>query len=172
VGTGANPTHADDVLAIMKVISTLAHAQDDRDVELYRSCLADEVFIELPMVADHIPRMVPADDWVDNAVHGGNALFYVTQHRLFNHVIDVDGDDATCDVDLSAIHQEFEHDGATNTWIVGGRYYIKLRRIDGRWLICARTLEYRFHTGAPAPHGVDWSWAEGRRRQEARPPSA
>jgi SnoaL-like domain len=155
-----------DVLAIMKVMSTVAHAQDDRDAVRYRSMLADEIHVHLPMVPGFTAQTMSADEWVDNAI-AGYAPFYATDHQLFNYVIDVDGDDATCDVDMCAVQQFFEKDGEINTWTIGGRYYNRLRRIDGQWKISARTLEYRYHTGTPSEGGKDWTWAEGQRRIEA-----
>jgi hypothetical protein len=153
-----------DVLAIMKVLATVTHAQDDRDAVKYRSMLADEIHVHLPMVPGDVPRTMSADDWVENAI-AGYAPFYATHHQLFNYVIDVDGDHATCDVDMCAVQQEYENDGEINTWTIGGRYYNHLRRINGQWKISARTLEYRYHTGRPTTEsGKTWTWAEGQRR--------
>jgi SnoaL-like protein len=162
----SQPDNTADVLAIMKVLATVTHAQDDRDAAKYRSMLTDEIYADLPMIPGFTPRMFSADEWVKNAI-AGYAPFYSTDHQLFNYVIDVDGDEATCDVDMSAVQQEFEKDGEVNTWTIGGRYYNKLRRIDGQWKICARTLEYRWHTGRPVGAAKDWTWAEGQRRIEA-----
>src|SRR3546814_13119513 len=67
----------------------------------------------------------------------------VTQHRLFNPVVNFDGDVATCVVDVHAIHI-LEVDGITKEWVVGGRYTLKLERVDTRWLISERVLQVRF----------------------------
>lgn len=46
MGIASNSDRPSDVQAIMKVVSTLAQAQDDRDFGRYRSCLTDEIFVE------------------------------------------------------------------------------------------------------------------------------
>src|SRR3546814_5217755 len=70
----------------------------------------------------------------------------VTQHRLFNPGVNFDGDVATCVVDVHAIHI-LEVDGITKEWVVGGRYTLKLERVDTRWLISERVLQVRFQQG-------------------------
>src|SRR5690606_16690987 len=110
-----------------------------------RSCFTDRILIHQPMIKGMEPTEMSADEWTNTGLPK-LAGFDVTHHRLSNHVVDVDGDQATCDVDVSAIHQIFEGD-RVDTLTIGGRYHLKLRRENGRWLIHERSLDVRYQIG-------------------------
>ncbi len=168
MGIASNSDRLSDVQAIMKVVSTLAQAQDDRDFGKYRSCLTDEIFVEeYPGEENWTPRTVPAEEWVRGVLET-LSNYEVTQHRLFNHIIEVEGDDATCEVDVTAAHMQLQGSVPTNGYTLGGRYSLKLRREDGQWRIWARSLEYRFGEGDLPSRHRERVWAEGQRRLEAR----
>ena len=148
MGNRVIPEHIIDELAIIRVISTLACAQDDVDYEGYRSCFSDQVLIHQPMIDGWEPTLMSADEWTMTGLPK-LAGFDVTHHRLFNHIVDVDGDVASCEVDLSAIHQIIEN-GATDTLTIGGRYSLRLRREGGQWRIFERSLRVRYQIGDPS----------------------
>jgi hypothetical protein len=168
MGMASNSDRLSDVLAIMKVVSTLAQAQDDRDFDKYLSCLTDEIFVEqYPGEENWTPKTVSAQEWVGGVLET-LSNYEVTQHRLFNHIIDVEGDDATCKVDVTAVHMQLQGPASTNGYTLVGRYSLKLRRDEGQWRIWARSLEYRFGEGDLPSRHRDRVWPEAQRRLEAR----
>jgi ketosteroid isomerase-like protein len=133
-------------LAIMKTLSKLAHAQDNHDVDAYAACFTDMIVIDQPMVPGWKPVRMAAREWANIGVPR-LARFDATHHRLFNHVIDIEGDEATCIVDVSAMHI-LTVDGEKRTWSVGGRYHLRLaRQSNGEWLISERALRIRYQLG-------------------------
>lgn len=135
----------DDRASIIQTLSRLAQAQDDRDFAAYESCFWESVLIDQPMIPNWKPQRLSAREWTRT---GLTRLcgFDVTHHRLFNHVIDVEGDDAGCIVDLDATHL-ITIDGETRRWDLGGRYHLKLKRAGDRWLISERALKVRYQSG-------------------------
>ena len=140
--------HADivaDELAIRKVVAKLARAQDDRDFISYRTCFTDQILIDQPMVPGWKPTLMSADEWTNTGLPL-LAEFDVTHHRLCNHMISIDGDTATCEVDVSAVHQVIKGDDV-GTLTIGGRYVLAMRREQGEWLISERALQVRYQIG-------------------------
>src|SRR3546814_98092 len=134
-----------DTLAILDTLARLAQAQDDSDTDGYRACFMETVLIDQQLIAGWQPKWISSTEWAKIAL-APLKEFEVTQHRLFNPVVNFDGDVATCVVDVHAIHI-LEVDGITKEWVVGGRYTLKLERVDTRWLISERVLQVRFQQG-------------------------
>src|SRR5260370_13153421 len=67
---------------------------DSRDWPLFRSCFVNEVETDFTSVFGGAPRKVSADKWTDAARRTISGLA-ATQHMITNHVITVNGDDAT-----------------------------------------------------------------------------
>lgn len=68
--------------------------------------------------------------------------FSKTQHLIGWGAVDLDGDTARVRAPVVAWH--FTGDslhGEATSWTVGGHYDVRLRRMDGRWLIEGLTLE-------------------------------
>ncbi len=134
-----------DEISIVSLLSRLSQAQDNRDFDGYRGCFTDTVLIDNPMIPGWKPTSMSADEYTNTGLPM-LAEFEATHHRLFNHVIDVQGDEATCVVDLSAVHL-LKVGNETKTWTLGGRYHMRLRRGAGGWLICERALRVRYQLG-------------------------
>ena len=86
-------------LAIQDVMTRYAAGVDDRNMELYRACFADEVEI----VGFGGDPSIDADKWVKDVAHKLEA-FSATQHMLGPQLVTVDGDSAFTRTDVQAIH--------------------------------------------------------------------
>src|SRR5262245_21857284 len=134
-----------DELAIIKTISRLGNAQNNSDFAAYRACFTDMILIDQPGIPGWKPKRMSADEWTNTGLPV-LASFDLTQHRLFNHIIDIHGDEATCTVDLDAIHL-IKENGQTKMWEVVGRYTLRLQRAGDQWLVSERALKVRQELG-------------------------
>ena len=125
-----------DRIALQDVMLSYAAGVDDRDLDLYRSCFADDV--EVFGFGDQPIHGV--DAWLD---HVKKALerFGPTQHMLGPQLATVDGDSAHCRTDVQALHYLKEPEGSTLT--LWATYKSDMRRIDGRWRIVRHELVSR-----------------------------
>jgi ketosteroid isomerase-like protein len=145
-------TRADDELEIMRLLARLAQAVDDRDINAYRDCLADEVVC---LVSDpsrnETWRRVPSDAYARQAVESVSAFDW-THHRLCNFVIVVDGERAHGKVDIVAeMKGSTTADGDTPTMLtVGGRYDLEFTKVATGWRIAKRNMRTRYTIGDPA----------------------
>lgn len=135
-----------DRAAIGDTIMRYATGIDRRRWPLYRSIFADEVDIDFSTWSGVAERM-RADDWVER-VRQGLSGFDATQHNLTNLVFEIDGDTATCVVNMIAVHRlgdEFQR--------LGGFYTHRLRRGGDGWEITGCTLTVTWEEGDRALFG-------------------
>lgn len=140
------PDDLDRVLAereIVQLVSRSAQAQDSRQWDSYVELLDDSVLVNKPLNPELV-RM-SGREYVEMIRETLDA-FDVTHHQLTNHVVWVDGNEASADVDVSAYHQLNDGDAA-ETITVGGRYHFTLNRTDRGWLIAGRSFSKRYHIG-------------------------
>lgn len=125
-----------DRIAVQDVMLRYATGVDERDMDLYRSCFADDVEVH---------------GFGQETIHGGdNWRAYVeqaleaygpTQHMLSPMLATIDGDAADCRTDVQALHYLKDREGATLT--LWATYVQKMRRLDGQWKIVRHELVSR-----------------------------
>jgi 3-phenylpropionate/cinnamic acid dioxygenase small subunit len=130
---------------VLDVVHRFAAGMDLRDWDAYRAVFADELVLDYTSYRGGEPTVVPADAWVDR-VRRRFLTLLATQHSLSNHRIEVDGDDARCQVYVQAMHVG-EIDGVEHWCVVGGQYDDLLARTAGGWHITRKKLEVRWVTG-------------------------
>ncbi|WP_186382441.1 nuclear transport factor 2 family protein [Amycolatopsis rhizosphaerae] len=127
-----------DELDIRRTLARLSRAQDDGDREAYKTCFTDRVLLTKSVVIpDWQPRELSVDELADLYFAEVGKLKFA-HHLVSNHIIDIDGDEATCLADLYCVFAE-DGDGLRSSSL-GGRYDLKLRRVDGEWLISERSI--------------------------------
>ena len=123
-------------LAIQDVMTRYAAGVDDRNMEQYRSCFADDVEI----VGFGPETLAGADNWVKDVKNKLEA-FGETQHMLGPQLVDIDGDNASTRVDVQAMHYlKTKPDSQLTLWAT---YLTDYRCIDGEWKIVRHELVRR-----------------------------
>ncbi len=115
---------------------------DRRDWPLYRSIFADAVEVDFETWSHEPARIWTAEAWVAS-VRATLAPFDATSHMLTNHVITLDGDEATLTAHMVALHY---FDGETQE--LGGFYTHRLRREATGWKICRCRLVITWERGS------------------------
>jgi hypothetical protein len=131
-----------DRMEISDTVVRYATAVDTRDWKLYRSCFTDEVELDFAgwAVGTH-----NADEWVDmvRQMLGG---FTATQHISSNHVIKLNGNEATCLSYVQAQHY-LPNDTGDSALTIGGHYKNDLIRTEGGWKISKCRLKITWYAG-------------------------
>ena len=122
-----------DRIALQDVLLKYAAGVDERDMELYRSCFADDVEV-LGFGAETVNG---ADAWVDY-VREALKQYGPTQHMLGPQLATVDGDTAHARTDVQALH--FMANAEDTTLTLWATYETDLRRVDGEWKIYRHRL--------------------------------
>ena len=123
-------------LAIQDVMTRYAAGVDDRNMEQYRSCFADDVEI----VGFGPETLTGADNWVEDVKNKLEA-FGETQHMLGPQLVDIDGDKASTRVDVQAMHYlKTKPDSQLTLWAT---YLTDYRCINGEWKIVRHELVRR-----------------------------
>jgi 3-phenylpropionate/cinnamic acid dioxygenase small subunit len=140
---------------------------DTRDWKLFRSCFTDEIEVDFTSIMGGEPRRVSADRWAEAARRtvGGLAA---THHMITNHVITVEGDEATCIAYVQAQHY-LPNDKGESTQTMGGYYTNRFVRTADGWKIrsCKLTVTWNignWHIFTLARERVDQ--ADGRKARE------
>lgn len=133
---------AEDRIALQDVMLRYAAGVDDRDLDLYQSCFADDV--EVVGFGDETVRGATAwREYVEAAL----SKYGPTQHMLGPMLATVDGDNAHCRSDVQAHHYLLEPVGATLT--LWATYRTDMQRQGGAWKIVRHELIARGTKVAP-----------------------
>ena len=125
-----------DRIAVQDVMLRYATGVDERDMEMYRSCFADDVEV----YGFGQETVYGGDNWTDYVKNALEA-YGPTQHMWAPMLATIDGDDADCRSDVQALHYLKDQEGATLT--LWATYVQKMRRIDGAWKIVRHELVSR-----------------------------
>ncbi len=125
-----------DRIAVQDVMLRYAAGVDERDMELYRSCFADEVEV----VGFGDSTVNGADAWVEY-VEKALAAYGPTQHMLAPQLATIDGDIAEARTDVQALHYLKEPQGKTLT--LWATYKSRMQRSDSGWKIIRHELVSR-----------------------------
>ena len=143
----APPTGIADLIdraAIADVIYAYAHGLDRRDWVLYRSIFDVRVDFDFFTWAG-IREQHAADEWV-GMVRSTLACFDSTQHTFTNLAISLEGDTASCVVNMTARHNLIV-DRVAESQTLGGFYTNRLRRTASGWKITACALMITWEEG-------------------------
>ena len=132
-----------DRIEIQDVMLRYAAGADERNLELYRSCFADDCEI----VGFGKETVHGADNWVAY-VTGALERYRVTQHQMGPVYAEIDGDVAEARTDVQALH--CPQDEAAEDFVLYATYKTRMRRTDDGWKIQRHQLVPRATLRNPA----------------------
>lgn len=133
-----------DRIALQDLMLNYAAAVDERDIERYRSCFAEDVLVVNFGEQDFQGR----ETWVDH-VWAELEKFSSTQHLLGPQFAQVTDDRAETRSDVQALHYlAASENGAEDSegitrFILWATYHTTMLRIDGQWKIARHELQVR-----------------------------
>ena len=125
-----------DRTALQDVMLRYAAGVDERDMDLYRSCFADDVEV----VGFGKETFHGAKQWVDYVIEALER-FGPTQHMLGPQLAQIDSDTADTRNDVQAFH--VLKDPAGKTLTLWATYKTRMRRVSGDWKIIRHELVSR-----------------------------
>ena len=135
----ASPTTLDTLMAereITRVLMLYARGIDRIDPALVQRCFHPDAILRYG--DETTPEAFAA-----NAARGLSA-YTLTQHRISNVIIDVEGDHAWCESYCLARHRIPSEGGPDSDFLWGGRYVDRFERRDGEWRILRRTVVHDY----------------------------
>ena len=129
------PDTSQDRMDLQQVMLDYAAAVDERDLERYRRCFAEDV--EVVGFGDGVMR--GRDTWVDY-VWTALAKYSATQHLLGPLHATIDGNAARTRSDVQALHILADSGGRFTLWAT---YHTQLQRSGDGWQITRHELVVR-----------------------------
>jgi hypothetical protein len=135
----------EDRLAIIELIGRLVLLLDARDWTALEGLFTDTVYNDRTSLTGGEPVTLGAAEFV-----GGwrylMANLDAVHHLVTCHVIDLDGDRATCAANMIGTHVLANPTGDP-IWMVGGRHDYQLTRTSDGWRIAGITFTIQWATG-------------------------
>jgi hypothetical protein len=138
-------TALEDRLAILELIGRLSLTIDSKDWDAMGQLFTDTVYHDRTSLTGGEPYTAPVAQFVDGWRQTLQPMDAV-HHQITNHVISVDGDQATCAANMQGIHVLANASGGP-MWTVGGRHDYQLKRTPGGWRIAGLTFTLQWATG-------------------------
>jgi hypothetical protein len=138
-------TELEDRLAIIELIGRLALTIDAKDWDTMGQLFTDTVYHDRTSLTGGEPYTAPVAQFVEGwrqTLQGMDAV----HHLITNHVIGLDGDQATCAANMQGTHVLANASGGP-IWTVGGRHDYQLKRTPGGWRIAGLTFTLEWATG-------------------------
>jgi len=134
-----------DRLAILELIGRLSLTIDARDWDTLGQLFTDTVYHDRTSLTGGEPTNLPVAEFVEGwrqTLQGMDAV----HHQITNHVISLDGDEATCAANMQGTHVLANASGGP-MWTVGGRHDYQLKRTTDGWRIAGFTFTLQWATG-------------------------
>jgi len=146
-----------DKQEITEVINKFARALDRMDGDLMKACYWEDATEEHqdPIYPDLFRWNDKAWSFVPIAMKGFENL-KVTQHRISNILIELDGDEATAEAYVWAYHVH-EEDGLDKEGVLYGRHNFRFDKRNDEWRIKHRSTIFDWNAGGDASA----VWGEG-----------
>jgi hypothetical protein len=143
--SGSTTTETEDRLAIIELINRVALALDAKDWNGLGQLFTETVHTDRTSLTGGEPETVALADFVA----GWRATLEnldAVNHLITGHVVELDGDEATCANNMQGIHV-FANDAVGPIWTVGGRHDWGLKRTADGWRIERHKFTIQWATG-------------------------
>ena len=138
-------TETEDRLAILELIGNLALLLDARDWNGLEGVFTDSVYYDRTSLFGGEPGTLTRAELIDGYRQALGNLDAV-HHLITCHVINLDGDQATCAANMQGTHVLANTSGGP-IWTVGGRHDYQLKRTPDGWRIAGLTFTIQWATG-------------------------
>jgi SnoaL-like protein len=138
-------TETEDRLAILELIGNLALLLDARDWNGLQGVFTDSVYYDRTSLFGGEPGTLTRAELIDGYRQALGNLDAV-HHLITCHVINLDGDQATCAANMQGTHVLANTSGGP-IWTVGGRHDYQLKRTPDGWKIAGLTFTVQWATG-------------------------
>jgi ketosteroid isomerase-like protein len=145
--TTAHPsaTATEDRLAILELIGNLAMLLDAKDWKALEGLFTDPIYSDRTSLWGGEPVTATPAEFVAGW-RGALQNLDAIHHLITNHVITLNGDEATCAANMMGTHV-FVNPSGGPMWTVGGRHDYKLKRTADGWKISSLTFTIQWATG-------------------------
>lgn len=134
---------------IIQVVNRMAFSVDTCNWSAARACFADRVQTDYTSLIGGEPAEIPADDLIAGWRSAIEPLTSM-QHLVGSHVVDIDGERASCTAQVVATHAHragHGSDAKLELWQCAGAYRYELTLVSGAWLIESATFTLGWETG-------------------------
>jgi hypothetical protein len=142
---GLATTETEDRLAILELIGKLSLRLDAFDWSALEELFTDPVHLDRTSLFHGEPETLSPAELVDGYRKTLGNLDAV-HHLITCHVIELNGDQATCAANMQGTHVLANTSGG-NVWTVGGRHDYQLERTAAGWKIAGWTFTIQWATG-------------------------
>jgi ketosteroid isomerase-like protein len=141
----ATATETADRIAILELIGRLALLLDARDWNALEDVFTDTVYSDRTSLLGGEPVTLSAAEFVDGWRQTLQKMDAV-HHLITCHVIELDGDEATCAANMMGTHLLANATGGP-MWTVGGRHDYGLKRTPDGWRIARHKFTIQWASG-------------------------
>jgi SnoaL-like domain len=138
-------TETEDRLAILELVGRLSLTIDAKDWDAMGQLFTDKVYHDRTSLTGGEPYTAPVAQFVEGWRQTLQAMDAV-HHQITNHVVSLDGDQATCAANMMGTHVLANASGGP-MWTVGGRHDYQLTRTPDGWRIAGLTFTLQWATG-------------------------
>lgn len=121
-----------DTLNIIELVSAFGLAIDLRDWEKLQSLFHNPTEFDYSSIGVKSGQLSPEE--IANTARHDLSGFQATQHQITNHQVKVEGDRATCQAHVRAMHF-LPNDRGDSVFEMGGYYTVQLMRSESQWKI-------------------------------------
>jgi SnoaL-like domain len=141
----SDPAATADRIEIIELTGKLALKLDARDWDAVKGLFTEQVYSDRTSLFGGEPMTLSVDDFVAGWSQSLDGL-EVIHHLIGNHVITLDGDQATCTAGMQGVHMLHNPTG-DDSWNVGGHHIYQLERTADGWRISGLTFNIQWATG-------------------------
>ena len=121
-----------DHLSVIELVNRFGLAIDLRDWEKFQSLFMNPTEFDYSSIKVESGQLSPEE--IANTARHDLSGFQATQHQITNHQVSVEGNSATCQAHVRAMHF-LPNEQGDSIFEMGGYYTVQLMRNESQWKI-------------------------------------